>query len=107
MIESPSKNYFINATVNKNKDDKTKYLCLVLHLYDDSKKEIDKYQTGASDRMKWALGWFKEDDIIVLYSSDIGIVAWKITNNKLLIIDEISGEIIKRGIELKEIKYGG
>ena len=107
MIKSSSKKYFMKASFNTNKDDKTKYLCLVIHLYNYDKQEIDKYQTGASDRMKWALGWLKEDDIIVMYSSDIGILAWKIENNKLLFIDMINDKIKKRGIELKAKKYGG
>ena len=41
------------------------------------------FQTGASDTMKWALAWSPKN-VLVLYSSDIGISAYDIEGGKII-----------------------
>jgi hypothetical protein len=101
---SPSGNYLVSASVNKDKSDKTKYLCLKLYLWNNSQDKLFSLQTEASSTMKWALGWMETADIVVLYSSDIGTRAYSINNNRLDPI-ELSQDIIKRGDDLKYKKY--
>ncbi len=101
---SPSGKYQIKATINTDESDRTKYLCVKLHLLDVQGKELSQLQTGASHRMKWALGWMDDDDIVVLYSSDIGTYAYKTENNTLVNI-KTTDAIINRGEQLKKLKY--
>lgn len=102
--QSPSGKYKIKVTINTDESDKAKYLCLKLHLLDTQNNELTNLQTGASHRMKWVVGWMPNDDIIVLYSSDIGTYAYKIEGNILKNI-QTTDLVIKRGEELKKMKY--
>ncbi len=47
-------------------------------------EEIGRIPTSASNRMRWAVGWH-DDSTIVLYSSDIGVTAWKIGDDGQLV----------------------
>ncbi len=46
----------------------------------------------------------ENDDIVVLYSSDIGVYAYKVKNNTLEEV-LVTEAVIKRGKELKRLKY--
>ncbi|RUA16235.1 MAG: hypothetical protein DSY55_04615 [Clostridia bacterium] len=104
IVNSPSGKYQIKATINTDESDKTKYLCVQLHLLDAQGKELSQLQSSASYTMKWAIGWMEKDDIVILYSSDIGTYAYKIENNTLEKI-KTTDVIIKRGEQLKKLKY--
>ncbi len=56
-VVSPSGRYQIKVTINRDQADKSKYLCLRLHLLDSAGSDLFQLQTDASDRMKWAVGW--------------------------------------------------
>ncbi|MCD4780238.1 MAG: hypothetical protein K8S27_06805 [Candidatus Omnitrophica bacterium] len=56
IIPSPSKKYQLKTTINNDKSDKTKYLCIKLYLLDQRGTELSQLQTGASHTMKWAVG---------------------------------------------------
>ena len=105
MMKSPSEKYFISTTINSDKNDRIHYLCVILHLYDSENQEIDTFQTAASDRMKWASGWMKETDVLVLYSSDVGTSAWKIKDNKMVVLETLDDDMRNRGSELNRNKY--
>ena len=62
--------------------------------------------TGASDAMKWAVGWTPTEDVVVLYSSDIGTIAYDIENGQLVKIQRIDPEIRNHAERLYENKYG-
>lgn len=104
-ISSPSGKFQIKTSINQDKSDPTRYLCVKIYLLDTKGNELAQLQTGASDRMKWATGWMKEQDIIVLDSSDIGTHAWEIKANNDIKEIKIDNEIIGRGDELKASKY--
>jgi hypothetical protein len=104
-IPSPSGSYQISASSNEDKSDKTKYLCLKLRLTDSRGTELDVAQTGASYTMKWALGWMKEKDTVVLYSSDIGTYGYEIARDGKLREIETDKVVIDRARELYEEKY--
>ena len=84
VISSPSKNYILQVDLNKDKDDKTKYDCVLLTLFDSSDNKISTLQTGASNNMKWAVDWYPKKDTIVLYSIDIGNRAYHLTDKNQL-----------------------
>ena len=98
---SPSGDYGIYATVNGPSD-----TLVTLHLVDASGKELYATSTGVSDAMKWAEGWMPKDDVVVLWSSDIGTSAYVVDAAVLVRLSEISDEIRIRARELYESKYG-
>ena len=55
--------------------------------------------------MKWALGWVKDKDIVVLYSSDIGTYAYAVEDGTRLVEIDTDDTIIQRGDELKKQEY--
>ncbi|RVU00179.1 hypothetical protein EOD41_14560 [Mucilaginibacter limnophilus] len=79
VVTSPSKKYLLVANVNDKKEDKKKYGCVLLKLYDTHGKVLDSLQTGASVFQTWAAGWHDINDTIVLCSSDIGTYAYAVT----------------------------
>jgi len=105
-VVSPSGQYRVAATINRDKADQTKYLCLKLHLGEPGGKGVQSLQTGVSATMKWSLGWMPEGDVVVLYSSDVGTQAYKVGGEGDLREIQINDEIISRGKQLKEDKYG-
>ena len=56
--------------------------------------------------MKWAEGWMSDEDVVVLWSSDIGTTAYAVKGQELLRQDEVSNEIRTRARELYKSKYG-
>jgi hypothetical protein len=61
-------------------------------------------QSGASDVMKWAAGWFASEAILVMYSSDIGTKAWSARSNWKEI--KVTPELRDYAKKLYSIKYG-
>lgn len=75
-ITSPNGNLILMTSVNTDKTDLTKYLCVKFQITDTSGKVLYVEQTGASDRMGWEMKW-DGDTRIVLKSSDIGTYTWE------------------------------
>ena len=75
---SPDGKRFVEATINRKRDDPTKYLCVHLRIVRDPQGaavvELDT-QTGASNRMRWEVFW-ESDQQVLLKSSDIGDRRW-------------------------------
>ena len=66
---------------------------------------VGQVQTSASDRMKWAVGWF-DDSTIVLDSSDIGSRAWKVNEDQSISeIETLSPELTEFGKAQMAEKY--
>ena len=77
----------------------------MIHLTDKNNNEIEPMHTGASEVMKWAIGWMPEEDVVALYSSDIGSYAYIIENQKLIKLKYITNEMCLRAIDLYDKKY--
>lgn len=75
-IPSPDGSLTLITSMNQNKEDLTKYLCVKFQIVDATGKVWYEEQTGASDRMQWEMYW-DENDRVVLESSDIGTLAWE------------------------------
>lgn len=106
-IKSPNGSLTLIPSVNQSKNDLTKYHCVAFDITDSTGARLHHVQSGASDRMKWAIGWFN-DSTVILYSSDIGTRAWKLNDDKSS--DEVPyplpPELIAFGDRLKSEKYG-
>lgn len=84
ITTSPSGLYKLKTDVNNDKSDKTKYLSVLVTLYDKNYNQITTLQTGCSNTMKWAIDWYPKKDTIILKSSDIGIYAYRLNDKKQL-----------------------
>ncbi|MEM7432930.1 MAG: hypothetical protein AAF351_13490 [Pseudomonadota bacterium] len=76
-----------------------------LHLLDSSGAELSVTRSGASDVMKWAVGWLPDKDVVVVWSSDIGVLAYSVESDQLVIVEQIDGAILARAHELYDSKY--
>jgi len=74
-VLSSDKLYSIDIQTNNNG-------ILELHIYRDNKKLI-VLNTRASIYQKYAIGWKHQENIIVMYSSDIGTRAWSVIGIKV------------------------
>ena len=104
-IPSPSGKYLVHATINREKSDRTKYLCVRLILTRLTGETITETQTGASHVHKWAIGWMTNQDVIILQSSDIGTHAYEITTNETVSDIPVTPEMENRAQLLKKEKY--
>ena len=103
---SPSGEFSVYATVNGTDKTKPNYADVVLHLLDNKGQEIQVVVSGVGDAHKWALGWMSNQDIVILYSIDIGDLAFKIENSKLVELSVLTEQMKKRAYELRKQKYG-
>jgi hypothetical protein len=103
-IMSPTKKYYLTATVNRTNSSKEDYASVIIHLYSFDGQLLSNFDTRASDASTWAVGWDKSRDTIILYSGDINNVALKIENGQLKHI-ELSGDLNARANELTQEKY--
>ena len=53
---------------------------VVITIYKND-KELKTLNTNASIYHKYAIGWLKNENILVLNSSDVGVVAWSAAEN--------------------------
>lgn len=101
---SPSGKYYLITTVNRTDKSKDDFATVVISLYSVEKELLSVLNTKAGDSNKWAIGWDKIMDIIILKSSDIGTYAWKIENGEFVNV-EISESIREQAEEIMENKY--
>lgn len=100
FIDSPSKNYKVQAFVNKTDRQNDNYLEVVLLLFDKNGKQISALNTNASHVHNWEIGWTEFGDTLVLQSSDIGNSAWIIEESDLVEIN-MTEKLQKRAETLK------
>lgn len=101
---SPTKKYYIVATVNRTDHGKKDFASVVVHLYDSKGHLLSEVDTRAGDANKWAAGWDKLRDTIILFSTDIANQAYKIENGEMRPV-YLTDEINTRADELKQEKY--
>ena len=104
-VISPSGKYTVFAKVNRTDQNRPDYAHVVIHLTDVTGKELQVYCSRAGDANKWALGWMPNEDIVILQSSDVGSMAFRIENDSLVEIVPISDEMSFRAEILKAKKY--
>ena len=98
--KSPSGKYSFFTSVNRTDRSKKDYASVIIHLLDNSGKQILMFDTRAGDFSSWAVGWDHERDTLVLFSGDIGNFAYKIDHESLIGI-ELSENLNTRALELK------
>ena len=81
-IKSPTGNFEIKATVNRTDKNVDNYADVIIHILDLENNKVIELNTGAGDFSKWAIGWTKLGDTIILQSSDIGNKAWIMEKDK-------------------------
>jgi hypothetical protein len=69
--QSPNGTFVVEAT--------TKDGLLILNVFSKNKL-THTIETKASIYQKFALGWHNKEQVLILYSSDIGVRAWTSTN---------------------------
>ena len=99
ITPSPSGDFGIFATVDSD-------LLVNIHLTDELNEEVFQLNTRASDVMKWAVGWMPGMDVVVLYSSDIGIQAYVASENQLVEVRFLDLELESHARDLYREKYG-
>jgi len=76
VIPSPDGTRLLICTVNPDRSDATKYLCVRFRVIVPDVREECNIQTGASHTMRWSMRW-DGNDAVVLESSDIGTLRWR------------------------------
>ena len=99
-IDSPTKNYKIIATVNRTNKNLDNYADVIIHIFNKNNKKLIKLNSGAGDFSKWAIGWTKTGDTILLQSSDIGNKAWTIKKQQVIEV-EMTDKLYQRADSLK------
>jgi hypothetical protein len=82
QLISPSGNYQSTVEV-AGKEAGTKRNCVRIIINDLKTNHQMRFQTDAANTQKWAIGWSPED-VLVLYSSDIGIYAYEVYSNAIV-----------------------
>ena len=80
-------------------------MCVRLKLYDNKGKLLNVLQSDASDYSKWAIGWTKSGDTILLNSHDVGTYAYKVSSSKSLINIKVTPELQKSADSIFNKKY--
>lgn len=102
--KAPARQYSLLIELGNRDNARDKYI-LMFKLTDKEGKELDYVRTGASDVQKWAVTWYNEK-IIILNSSDIGTYSWTVGNDGKLINSSVTDDMMKKGDEAYEKKYG-
>lgn len=105
IISSPSGLYKLKIELNQDKTDKTKYHCVLLTLYDKDFNEITRLQTGVSNTMKWAVGWYPNKDTVIVNSKDIGTKAYHLTDTRRLDTITVTEDINSISENMLQKKY--
>lgn len=102
-VESEKKSvdgkYSVIAKVNRTDKNAKFYAEPIFEIYNSKKQLIAKIESGAGDFSKWEVGWSDMDNYLLLNSSDIGIKAWKVDDNKVTEI-EPSSELYSQALYL-------
>lgn len=103
-LTSSTGNFSINATVNRTDKKNNNYAEVIITFFNKNGIKISELNSEAGDFSKWAIGWTKTGDTVVLQSSDIGNKSWVFKNNKVIQI-ETTESLDKRAEQLKSKKY--
>jgi hypothetical protein len=86
-----------------DREGRDKYI-LAIALFDNEDNELDYIVTGASNVMKWAFLWIDENTLAI-DSHDVGVLAWKISDQKKLIQITPNKEIADKANKAFNKKY--
>ena len=100
---SPSGEYTARTEISGNEAGPTRRFCVKLLVFDVQKKREMEFQTGASDGQRWAIAWTPVNTL-VLYSSDIGTLAYDVKSGKI-IERKATAEETKIADEAYRMKY--
>jgi hypothetical protein len=103
-VFSPSGKYYLITTVNRTDQSKADYADVIISVYNIDGKLKTKFSSNAGDANSWAIGWDAVNDTVVMFSSDIGIFAWRLENDEPVSI-ELTNPIESRAKQLKAEKY--
>ncbi len=70
-VRSPSGQLEVVTSVNQDKTDPTRHLCVIVEVRDRAGTALHREVTPASDTMRWSIAW-AGDNAIILQSSDVG-----------------------------------
>ncbi len=80
---SPSGAFAVTTEISGAEAGPSDRYCVRLKVRETKTGRVMTFQTGASDVQKWAIAWSPSDSL-VLYSSDIGILAYDIKNGQIV-----------------------
>lgn len=91
--------YFVITKVNLTNKNAEFYAEPIFEVYNSEQQLIAKVESGAGDFSRWEVGWSEMDNYLLLNSSDIGIKAWKVEDNK---VNEVkpSAELYSQALDL-------
>jgi len=101
---SPTGQFAIEVQIGDKEDSKNKYE-IFLRLLDEDGDELDITRTKASAVMNYAVFWHN-DKTVVLYSSDIGVYAWRVTTDEKIIPSSVDYKLEKKATEIFNKKMG-
>lgn len=78
---------------------------LGLRLLNSKGDQLDYVITGSGNHMKWAVTWY-DDRVIILDSHDVGLVGWRIVNNRMIAINYVTEAMDAKCVEAFTRKYG-
>lgn len=104
FIESPSKKYLIQLSVNSTDSSKENYADVVVKLFDSKQNLRSELNTNAGDFNKWAVDWNTDNDTLIMKSRDIGNSAWRISNWKFEKI-KMNSELNRKAENIFKQKY--
>lgn len=105
FLESPSGLYKLKVDINGDKSDEKKYNCVLLTVCDSTYKYMSSLQTGASNAMRWAVGWYPSKDTVILNSKDIGTYAYRVSSEGKLVSIPVDKVIEGKGEEIFKNRY--
>lgn len=72
--------YSVIAKVNRTNKNAEFYAEPIFQLFDSNKTLIKEIESDIGDFSRWEIGWSDSSNILIMYSSDIGNRAWRITD---------------------------
>lgn len=103
-MKSPTGNFYFKAHVNNTNKRIKGYAEVIIQIFNKKEFKLIDLYTGAGDANKWAVGWTKIGDTLILQSSDIGNKAWSLKNNHVIEI-KLTNKLNKRADFLYSKKY--
>ena len=91
---SPNGQFYFVTSVEHSKADPGAYLCVVLEINSTNGTTLLRENSRASATQKWRAYWASDNEV-VLDSSDIGPVRWRIGPNSTSVVTKVDENQIK------------
>ena len=89
LLVSPSNGYFLQTSVNRTDKSLKNYAYILLHLYNERGEFLHTLNTRAGDFSAWKISWDENTDTILMYSGDIGNLAFTVEEDQLIPLKEV------------------